>query len=431
MSRELCFHSPLAFGMHWFATHPECQPPDPEILGEAFPVAPTAAAVAVLEPPLAAPPIIEPEHEPRPDPDANSEQEPDPESAHVPEAGTAAQDPAAGEPGEPGTDIAAPEPLDADADLDALLAELEAASLTLARVTRQDQEARSLAMRDLERYDAAVAAQRQADDALRRSTQERSKAQTLAQTAFADEARAEASQILARATCVTEAAARIVAARRAEVADLAARPEIDRLLGERRQQQAAEKARAAAARRAERLSTAVARVREALAAGRLEEAKSRLGTVASLDPNCSALNSLKDMIARRAYTVKVAAAEAALDAVRGELRQRPAAAIATLEALDVVGLPEQLSRAVFGLWLQAWADQCRTAGIEEPLRYAPEQGRGAVLARAAAGDAGTATAKASGSGGVYEVLGALGMGPRWRVGRVIAPEVLRYARPLR
>src|SRR6187402_493041 len=42
-------------------------------------------------------------------------------------------------------------------DLGDLLAELEAASATLAAVARQDAETRSLALRDLERYDALAA----------------------------------------------------------------------------------------------------------------------------------------------------------------------------------------------------------------------------------------------------------------------------------
>src|SRR5579859_8029314 len=43
-----------------------------------------------------------------------------------------------------------------------LLRELEAASLTLATVVRQDQESRTLALRDLDHYDALVAREHEA-----------------------------------------------------------------------------------------------------------------------------------------------------------------------------------------------------------------------------------------------------------------------------
>src|SRR4051794_933514 len=48
-------------------------------------------------------------------------------------------------------------------DLSDLLAELEAASATLAAVARQDAESRSLALRDLERHDALAAMLLQAE----------------------------------------------------------------------------------------------------------------------------------------------------------------------------------------------------------------------------------------------------------------------------
>src|SRR5581483_5302946 len=51
----------------------------------------------------------------------------------------------------------------ASIDLADLLAELEAASATLAVVARQDEESRALAIRDLERYDAVAATLGQAE----------------------------------------------------------------------------------------------------------------------------------------------------------------------------------------------------------------------------------------------------------------------------
>src|SRR5207245_1925218 len=71
-----------------------------------------------------------------------------------------------------------------------LLAELESASATLAIVARQDEETRAVALRDLERYDALVAAQAEAEAARGRAREVREQAEAFAQHAFADEARA-------------------------------------------------------------------------------------------------------------------------------------------------------------------------------------------------------------------------------------------------
>lgn len=89
-----------------------------------------------------------------------------------------------------------------------------------------------------------------------------------------------------------------------------------------------------------------------------------------------------------------------------------------LAALDVDGLPDPLSRQVFGEWARACARLCRERGLVEPLRYAPDPGRGAVIARES-------------PDGSYVVVSALGMGPGWQVGSVVAERQVRRARPLR
>src|ERR1700674_395690 len=76
-----------------------------------------------------------------------------------------------------------------------LLSELEAASLTLATVIRQDQETRTLALRDLEHYDALVAREREAEQIVERARRTRRDAETLVDGAFAEEARAAARHI--------------------------------------------------------------------------------------------------------------------------------------------------------------------------------------------------------------------------------------------
>ena len=52
-----------------------------------------------------------------------------------------------------------------------LLTQLEAAGVALARVIVRDQEARTLALRDLERYDALIRQQRDAESARERASQ--------------------------------------------------------------------------------------------------------------------------------------------------------------------------------------------------------------------------------------------------------------------
>jgi len=308
--------------------------------------------------------------------------------------------------------------VEANVDLAGLLVELEAAGATLATVTRQDQEARALALRDLEQYDALVGQQREAERACERARQARREAEALEKSAFAEEARAAAARVAALAAQAEAAAARLVEERRQEAERLAVQLDLERLLAERRRQEEAEKAKAAEAERARRLSGALARARSALEAGRIQEAKESLGTVASDYPDDPGVASVRSMIAQRELVVKMDAAEEALWAARREYRRDPEAAVARLETLDVDGLPEDLARQVFGEWARACARLCRERGIAEPLRCAPDPGRGAVIAR-----------ESPNSG--YVVVSALGMGPGWQVGSVVSERQVRRARPLR
>src|SRR5207237_1803046 len=106
---------------------------------------------------------------------------------------------------------AAAEPAETDQappDVDALLAELESAGATLTRIARQDEEARALARRDLEAHDALAEGGRQAERALTRAREVRERAEALARDAFADQARAPAAEVLARAAPADAGAAR-------------------------------------------------------------------------------------------------------------------------------------------------------------------------------------------------------------------------------
>jgi hypothetical protein len=309
-------------------------------------------------------------------------------------------------------------PAEPAADLAGLLAELEAASATLATVARQDQETRTLALRDLAQYDALVAEQCEAEQAHERARQVRQEAEALTADVFAVEARAAAERVAELAGKAESAAAALAEQRRREAERLAAQLDLERLLAARQRQEEAEKAKAAAAERAERLSGALTRAKAALEAGRLEEAQTVLGPVASENPDNADVTSLLKIIAQRARIVNSAAAEDALWAARRELRRDPAAAVARLEAVDVDDLPDPLTRQVFGTWAQACGRLCRERGLAEPLRYAPDPGRGAVLAR-------------GGPDAPYMVVSTLGMGAGWQPGSAVGERQVRRARPLR
>jgi hypothetical protein len=299
-----------------------------------------------------------------------------------------------------------------------LLARLERASATLAAVARRDAEDRDLAMSELDRYDALVAEQGSAESGCLRAREVRLEAESLAEMAFTDEAREAATRVACMAARAEAEAGRLAEQRRQEVEVLAQEIDLQRLLAERHRIEEVEKARAAEAERAWRLSGALAGARVALDAGRTEEARALLGTVATENPGNAEVASLFDIIARREAVVKVSEAEDALWATRRVYRHDPASAMAQFEALDLEGIPEPLRRQVFGEWARACAYLCRQRELLEPLRYSPDPGRGAVLAKETAD-------------GPYVVVSALGLGPRWRAGAEVNERQLRRARPLR
>ncbi len=322
-------------------------------------------------------------------------------------------------PGDPDEQAAVPAPTENRVpDLVDLLTELEVASGSLAAIVRRDQEARALALQELERYDSILAKQREAEQAHTHAQRVRHEAEALSERAFAEEARAEATRIGRIAVRAEVAAINAVNHWQARADQLASQLDLDRLLEERRRQEEAEKAQAAEAERARRLAGALARARGALEAGRFEEAMGLLGPVANENPGNPEITTLTTIIAQREMVVKADAVETALWEARREYRRDPAAALAQLEMLDIDGLPESLACQVFGEWARACSRLCRERGIIEPLRYAPDSGRGAVITRET-------------PDGAYTVLSALGMGPEWRAGSAVSERQVRRARPLR
>jgi len=303
-------------------------------------------------------------------------------------------------------------------DLTRLVEELEAAGVTLAKMIVKDQEERAIALRDLERYDALVQQQREADIARERASRILQEAEAFIARAFGEEAQTEAARIAEAAGKAEELASRRAEAWREEAERLAMELDLERLLLERQLQEEAEKAKAAAAEKAERLSGALVRAKSALEAGRFQEARELLGSVTSENPDNPEIASLTKIIIQRELAVKVSTAEEALWIARREFRHDPAGVIARLEALNIAGLPASLARQVFGEWARACSRLCRDRGLVAPLRYAPNPGRGAVLARESAETA-------------YVVVSSLGMGPSWRSGEAVDDGRIRRARPLR
>jgi hypothetical protein len=306
----------------------------------------------------------------------------------------------------------------ASADLTSLLRELEAAGAALARIIVHDQEQRALAARDLERYDALVEQQREAEGAREQAGRIRREAESFAELAYADEARAEAARIAAIAGQAEQVATQQANCWRQEAEYLAKEVNLERLLAARRRQEESEKAKAAAVERAGRLAELLTGAKTALAVGQLAEARGLLALLCPEDSDNPEVASLTQIIAQRALAVKVAAAELAIQTARREYRRDPAGVASQLGALDLEGLPAELRRQVFGEWARACSRLCNQRGLVEPVRYAPYPGRGAVLARESADHP-------------YVVVSALAMGPAWQEGETVDERQVRRARPLR
>lgn len=303
-------------------------------------------------------------------------------------------------------------------DLQGLLVELEAASSVLTTVAREDQEARELALRGLEDYESLLAHQREAQLAVERAQRVRQEAAAVATSAFTEAARTAAKRVAEMAAQLETAAGQLVDNRRQAAECLALRLDLERTIAVRRQQEAAEQARVAEAERDRQLSDTLMVVREALQAKQFEQASELLVSVASEHPDNAEIAALWEIVVQRSLALKMSAAEETLWVVRRELRQDPSTAIERLEGLDVDGLPEPLARQVFGEWARACARFCLERCIAAPLRYAPDPGRGAIIAR-------------DSSGSNYTVVSSLGMGPAWRPGSVVSDHYVRRARPLR
>lgn len=300
-------------------------------------------------------------------------------------------------------------------DLYRLLRDLEAACAELQTAVQADETARAEALRELERYDALVAALRQAEVARDRAAEVRADAERLAQDAFTDAACMSAQRAVETAKRAAHLATALVEERQAAVEQLASRLDLARLLAERERQQEALRQQVEAAARAERARELASVVQQALADGRLNEALALLDH--AQDVESAELTQLRSLVMERIRIGRSWAAEQALRLARRTQRHDPAQAVHVLEAVVVDLLPDTLARQVFGEWARACLRLCRQQGIQAPLRYAPQLGRGAVLAWDEAQQA-------------YVVVSALGLGPEWAAGQRVDDTLAQRARPL-
>jgi hypothetical protein len=234
----------------------------------------------------------------------------------------------------------------------------------------------------------------------------------LSTSAFDRRCREASCEVSTAAGAVATTATATLSRLREEVATLAAREDVARLLAE-------EQARAEAARREEearqrieafqrRADEVEARLRE----GKENEAEELLGHLVSDQPNEPAMASRIDNLRRRLWGVKTVRVEEALREARRLHRHKPQAAVELLQEVDLSDMPEELVRQTYGCWL----DASRRLGSQGVFHHAAGFGKGAVLAPAA--------------GGSLQVISVLGV-TRLRPGQTVQATSLRNLRPLR
>jgi len=237
------------------------------------------------------------------------------------------------------------------------------------------------------------------------------RATALSRQGFAPDCRARAEEIATAAAAVATAARSRLTAVNAEVAALAVREDVARLLAEERAREEAARREADERQREARLRDDIATAEALAGEQKFDEALRLLGSLRKTDPSRPEITSSVEKIRRQAWAVKTARAEEALRQARRAHRRAPKEAVALLEPLDLTGVPEALARQVYGCWLQA----CRRLGIEGAVHYSPGFAKGAVLVPA--------------TDDRLEVVSAIGL-PRWSATCRFSRVALKGARPL-
>jgi len=226
------------------------------------------------------------------------------------------------------------------------------------------------------------------------------RAEELARSGFAEGDRHQARSVAEHMGRLATRADAHAAVLQREADALAEREDIKRLLDEERSKE-----------REMEIRETLTLVEEHLDHARHEEARRLLTSVEKNISGVPDLDGTFETLRNRAEAVKVRVAEDALREARRCHRREPVAALDLLEPIDLEGLPEELARHLYGLWLTA----CRRIGLLAAVHYRTGFGRGAVLMPTADGQ--------------YEVVSAIGLS-RWERGRRFAPQALRGARPL-
>ena len=241
-------------------------------------------------------------------------------------------------------------------------------------------------------------------ESLRRTAREMGeaaeRAASLAESALERSAGLRAARVAATAGRLRNQAEAHAAALEREARELAGRDDVARLLAEER-------------RRRKEID-----VREELAlagrhldGGRNDEARRLLSSLEGTIGGEPELREAFESLRRRERAAALRAADEALREARRLHRREPARAIDLIEAVELAGLPEEVTRHLYGCWLTA----CRRLGLLAAIHYRAGFGRGAVLIPTADGR--------------WEVVSAVGLS-RWERGRTFSPRALRGARPL-
>ena len=285
-------------------------------------------------------------------------------------------------------------------EIEALAEAARRALSELRALLAQDGERRAEAEQGLDRLHAVraeAARLRRTASELREASR---RASALAGSAFEPAAGRRAEGVAATASWLVNQAEAHASALEREAAALAGREDVARLLEE-------EQARKEETRMRDELELAG----EHLDGGRVGEARRLLSSVEKKISSAPDLEQTFATLRRREHEVKTRAAQAALSEARRLHRREPMRAIELLEAVETGGLPDELSRHLYGCWLTA----CRRLGLLAAIHYRCGFGRGAVLIPS--------------HDGRWEVVSAFGL-RRWERGRRFPPRALRGARPL-
>jgi hypothetical protein len=205
----------------------------------------------------------------------------------------------------------------------------------------------------------------------------------LAAQAFTQSAATEASQQAVTARAAELAYIEFLSDRAARLEELAARPDLARVLTNRSRlaEQRAEVAGRAEAERRAHFVNGLAALDEALMTDRLEDAQRIVQGLLPQFPDDSDLRKKGDRVKWLLRHRLVAPAEQALSEVtRRRYRDDPGLTVARLVELDTSKLPEELGRRVFGVWSNACYSLVQQRGWHTPRRYAPFISRGMIFA---------------------------------------------------